>query len=76
MSGPTVVTKRVARNTYILSNTQTKRERGMFHAPNLKPYLTERLAGVGQPEREKKTMVPAGVRIAREREKKTTATTH
>ena len=44
---PYKVKKRVARNTYILSNTQIERERGIFHAANLKPYRTERQAGVG-----------------------------
>ena len=45
--GPYEVKKKIARNTYVLSNTKTDRERGVFHAANLKPYRTERQAGVG-----------------------------
>ena len=68
--GPFKVTKRVARNTYILSNTQTKRERGMFHAANLKPYLTERLAGVGATgEREENNGASGSKDSQRERRK-------
>ena len=37
--GPYKVKKRIARNTYILSNLKTDRERGQFHAVDLKPYL-------------------------------------
>ena len=39
--GPYKVKKRIARNTYILCNTETERERGQFHAVDLKPYRTD-----------------------------------
>ena len=44
---PYKVQKEIARNTCILSNTETKRERGQFHAVDLKPYRTDRHAGLG-----------------------------
>ena len=45
--GPYDVKNRIARNTQVLSNTKTDRERGVFHTANLKPYRTERQAGLG-----------------------------
>ena len=36
--GPYQVKKRIARNTYILGNMKTGKERGQFHAVDLKPY--------------------------------------
>ena len=39
--GPYKVKKRIARNTYILSSTETERERGQFHAVDLKLYRTD-----------------------------------
>ena len=45
--GPYKVKKSIARNTYILSNTETERERGQFHAVDLKQYPTDHHSGVG-----------------------------
>ena len=45
--GPYKVKKRIARNTYILCNTETECERGQFHAVDLKPYRTDHHSGVG-----------------------------
>ena len=45
--GPCKVKKRIAQNTYILSNLKTDRERGQFHAVDLKSYLTGDAAEVG-----------------------------
>ena len=45
--GPYKVKKSIARNTYILSKTETERKRGQFHAVDLKPYRTNRHSGVG-----------------------------
>ena len=36
--GPYTVKKKIAQNTYILTNTNTHRERGQFHAPDFKHY--------------------------------------
>ena len=36
--GPYQVKRKIARNTYILSNMKTGKERGQFHAVDLKPY--------------------------------------
>ena len=40
--------KRIARNTYILANTNTYRKRGQFHAMDLKPYRSEGDTGKGR----------------------------
>ena len=45
--GPYKVKMKIARNTYILSNLKTDRKRGLFHAVDMKPYLTGDAAGVG-----------------------------
>ena len=45
--GPYKVKKSVARNTYILSNTETGCERGQLSAVDLKPYRTEHHARMG-----------------------------
>ena len=42
--GPYKIRKQIARNTYILVNTNTNQERGQFHAMDLKPYRSEREA--------------------------------
>ena len=39
--GPYTVKKQIARNTYILVNTNTDQERGQFHAIDLKLYRSE-----------------------------------
>ena len=52
--GPYKIQRRVARNTYILSDVKTERERGQFHAMTLKPYHTkDDGAGVGLTKRRK-----------------------
>ena len=38
--GPYTIKKKIARNTYILTNTNTIKERGQFHATDLKHYYT------------------------------------
>ena len=40
--GPYKVKKRITQNTYILSSTETQRERGQFHVVDLKLYRTDR----------------------------------
>ena len=45
--GPYEVKKRIARNTYILRNTETERERGQFLAADLKLYRADHHTGVG-----------------------------
>ena len=39
--GPYQVKKKIARNTYIHDNMKTGKERGQFHAMDLKPYRIE-----------------------------------
>ena len=43
--GPYTVKKRIARNTYILTNRNTLKERGQFHATDLKHYYTSNDCG-------------------------------
>ena len=40
--GPYNLKKRIVRNTYILSSKETERERGQFHAVDLKTVFAER----------------------------------
>ena len=44
---PYAVKKRITQNTYILTNTNTQRERGQIHAIDLKHYYTSNGPGVG-----------------------------
>ena len=54
--GPYRIKEKIARNTYILSDMNTERERGQFHAMSLKPYHTKdaRAVGGGAKERREK----------------------